>query len=312
MISFYAPASIGNFCVGFDSLGAALAPISGELLGDVVNVKAAEQDTFVCSGPYADKLPGEAHDNLAYQCLVHFREHVAPSMPAVYLELEKRLPIGSGLGSSACSVVATFAALNEFAQTNLSQIEMIELMADFEAKVSGARHYDNITPCYLGGLQLTADLVPNKALSVSVDSDWYYVAAYPGFALNTAKARAVLPKQRSSSEAIEFAQRLSSFCLLMQTEQFDLALSLMKDEMAEPYRRSLIAGFEQAKQALPELGAELVSISGAGPTLFTICKTKQAAEQCQAWLNEHYINEHGFSHICKLDQQGTRAISQGE
>ena len=312
MISFYAPASIGNFCVGFDSLGAALAPINGELLGDVVNVKAAEQDTFVCSGPYANKLPGEAHENLASQCLVHFREHVAPSMPAVYLELEKRLPIGSGLGSSACSVVATFAALNEFAQTDLSQIEMIELMADFEAKVSGARHYDNITPCYLGGLQLTADLVPNKALPVPVNSDWYYVAAYPGFALNTAKARSVLPKQRSSSEAIEFAQRLSSFCLLMQTEQFDLALSLMKDEMAEPYRHALIAGFAQAKTALPELGAELVSISGAGPTLFTICKTKQAAEQCQAWINEHYINEYGFSHICKLDQQGTRAISQGE
>ena len=34
----YAPASIGNFAVGFDSLGAALKPISGELLGDVVKV----------------------------------------------------------------------------------------------------------------------------------------------------------------------------------------------------------------------------------------------------------------------------------
>ena len=98
----------------------------------------------------------------------------------------------------------------------------------------------------------------------------------------------------------------------MQAEQFDLALSLMKDDMAEPYRHAIITGIEQAKKALPECGAELISISGAGPTLFTICKTKQAAEQCQAWLNEHYINEHGFSHICKLDQQGTRAISQGE
>ena len=312
MISIYAPASIGNFCVGFDSLGAALAPISGELLGDVVNVKAAEQDTFVCSGPYADKLPGEAHENLAYQCLVHFREQVAPSMPTVYLELEKRLPIGSGLGSSACSVVATFAALNEFAQTDLSQIDMIELMADFEAKVSGARHYDNITPCYLGGLQLTAELVPNKSMSVPTNPDWFYVAAYPGFALNTAKARAVLPKQRATVNAISFAQRLSSFCLLMQTKQFDVALSLMQDDMAEPYRQSLIAGFQEAKQALPDLGAELVSISGAGPTLFTICKTQQAAERCQAWLKKHYINEQGFSHICKLDQQGTRAIFEGE
>ena len=68
------------------------------------------------------------------QCLVHFRAHVAPDMPSVKLELKKNLPIGSGLGSSACSVVATFAALDKFAQTNLSQVELIELMADFEAE----------------------------------------------------------------------------------------------------------------------------------------------------------------------------------
>jgi homoserine kinase len=34
----YAPASIGNVSVGFDVLGAALAPIDGALLGDRVEV----------------------------------------------------------------------------------------------------------------------------------------------------------------------------------------------------------------------------------------------------------------------------------
>ena len=98
MIRVYAPASIGNFAVGFDALGAALAPIDGTLLGDVVEVSAAEQDTFVCSGDYAHKLPANAEENLAYQCLIHFKEHVAPTMPAVKLERKKNLPIGSGLG----------------------------------------------------------------------------------------------------------------------------------------------------------------------------------------------------------------------
>ncbi len=33
MKSYYAPASTGNFSVGFDLLGAAFAPVNGELLG---------------------------------------------------------------------------------------------------------------------------------------------------------------------------------------------------------------------------------------------------------------------------------------
>ncbi|WP_372760094.1 homoserine kinase [Pseudoalteromonas sp.] len=309
MIEVYAPASIGNFAVGFDSLGAALAPIDGSLLGDVAVVSAATQDEFVCSGAYADKLPADASENLAYQCLVHFRAQVAPEMPAVKLELKKNLPIGSGLGSSACSVVATFAALDKFAKTNLSQVELIELMADFEAIVSGGRHYDNITPCYLGGLQLTGDLIPNKSITLPVDEHWYYVAAFPGFSLNTAKARSVLPSELSMHASVEFAQRLAAFSSLLLTQRFDDALSIMQDAIAEPHRAALINGFSEAKASLPELGAEIVSISGAGPTLFTVCKTLAAAERCAQWLQANYINEQGFCHICKLDNDGTRQLT---
>jgi homoserine kinase len=309
MIEVYAPASIGNFAVGFDALGAALAPIDGSLLGDVALVSAAPCDEFICSGEYAHKLPSDAKENLAYQCLVHFRAHVAPDMPTVKLELKKNLPIGSGLGSSACSVVATFAALDKFAKTQLSQVQLIELMADFEAVVSGGRHYDNITPCYLGGLQLTGDLIPNKSIELPVDENWYYVAAFPGFSLNTAKARSVLPKDLSMHASVEFAQRLSSFSSLLLTARFDDALSIMKDEIAEPYRAPLITGFSEAKASLPALGAEVVSISGAGPTLFTVCKTLEAAEQCAKWLKDNYINEQGFCHICKLDNDGTRQLN---
>ncbi|MGB1291810.1 MAG: homoserine kinase, partial [Pseudoalteromonas sp.] len=54
--------------------------------------------------------------------------------------------------------------------------------------------------------------------------------------------------------------------------------------------------------------AEIVSISGAGPTLFTVCKTLEAAKQCEQWLQSNYINEQGFCHICKLDNAGTRQL----
>ncbi|WP_105187818.1 homoserine kinase [Pseudoalteromonas sp. T1lg48] len=310
MIQVYAPASIGNFAVGFDALGAAIAPVDGSLLGDVVKVSASSTTEFVCSGPYAHKLPAQAQQNLAYMCLLHFKQAVAPDMPDVRLELVKNLPVGSGLGSSACSVVATIAALDKFAGTELSDEALIELMADFEAKVSGGRHYDNITPCYLGGLQLTAELIPGKSLAIPTPDNWYPVVAFPGFTLNTAKARAVLPKQLTMHQSVEFAQRLSAFCTLMLQQRSNEALSIMIDTVAEPHRAQLIEGFSAAQGALLELGAKAVSISGAGPTLFALCDNLTSAQLCQQWLSQHYINEQGFSHICQLDWAGTRDLNE--
>lgn len=312
MIEVYAPASIGNFAVGFDALGAAIAPIDGTLLGDVVRISASAETEFVCSGPYAHKLPQQAEQNLAFMCMAHFRATVAPDMPTARMELVKNLPIGSGLGSSACSVVAALAALNKFAGTELSEDALIELMADFEAKVSGARHYDNITPCLLGGLQLTGALIPGRSLTIPTPSNWYPVVAFPGFTLNTAQARAVLPQQMSLHHGIEFAQRLSAFCTLMHQQQHELAMELMIDTVAEPYRSELITGFSAAKKAVLELGAKAVSISGAGPTLFALCDNINDAKNCQQWLQQNYVNEQGFSHICQIDTAGTRVLNEGK
>ncbi|MBQ4812980.1 homoserine kinase [Pseudoalteromonas luteoviolacea] len=309
MRKFFSPASIGNFCVGFDSLGAAIAPVDEQLLGDIVHIEEAEQDTFQCIGEYAHKLPRNQEENLAFQCLTHFRAHVKADMPSVSLTLEKRLPIGSGLGSSACSVVATFAALNAYSGTALSQVQMIELMADFEAKVSGARHYDNITPCYLGGLQLTSEIVPDRAIALPTSPDWHIVVAFPGFALNTAQARAVLPSSLSLGQSVGFAQRLATYTALLQQKRFNDALALMQDTIAEPSRVPLIKGFAEAQLSLPELGAEVVSISGAGPTLFALCTSFESAKRCEGWLNANYVDENGFSHICKFDNQGTRELA---
>ncbi len=314
MIEVFAPASSGNFAVGFDVLGAALAPVDGTLLGDVVAIAASSsgQDEFLCSGDYAEKLSGPKEDNLAYQCLIHFREHVASDMPACRLELKKNLPIGSGLGSSACSVVAAFVALDKYANTQLSQNALLELMADFEEKVSGGRHYDNIAPCYLGGLQLCGDLIPEKSLAIPHDENWQLVVAYPGFALNTAKAREVLPKQVAMHTSIDYGQRLSAFTTLCFGGDFDKAVTLMKDDLAEPYRQDLIAGFTQARDTLPKLGADVIAISGAGPTLLALTKSAKQAQAIDAWLKDNYLNEQGFSHICKIDNDGTRIINKGE
>lgn len=68
-ITVYAPASMGNVGVGYDLLGAALAPIDGSLFGDRVSITSSTSGIALSvEGLWADKLPPAPEDNIVYQC----------------------------------------------------------------------------------------------------------------------------------------------------------------------------------------------------------------------------------------------------
>lgn len=59
-LRIYAPASSANLSVGFDSLGTAISPIDGSLLGDVVQIEECSQPFELESvGYFVRKLPKE-------------------------------------------------------------------------------------------------------------------------------------------------------------------------------------------------------------------------------------------------------------
>ena len=100
-VTAYAPASIGNFAAGFDLLGAALAPLDGSLLGDLVHAAPAPEPSFQLEGPFAEALAGDTRPNLVLRAADLYREALkAMGRPAgpFALRLEKRLPVASGLG----------------------------------------------------------------------------------------------------------------------------------------------------------------------------------------------------------------------
>ena len=148
-VSVFAPASIGNVSVGFDVLGLAVKPIDGTLLGDIVSVEADSSDSLVVIGEFANKLPGAPTDNIVWHCLQLFNQQLLADnydVVPVKLTLEKKMPVGSGLGSSACSVVAALEALNAYYLKNksisFSKEKMLFLMGQMEVKISGSLHYD--------------------------------------------------------------------------------------------------------------------------------------------------------------------------
>ncbi|MGY3208409.1 homoserine kinase [Ewingella americana] len=131
MVKVYAPASIGNVSVGFDVLGAAVSPVDGTLLGDCVSVEAATEFSLKSEGRFVSKLPDRMEDNIVFQCWQRFCQEIGKEIP-VAMTLEKNMPIGSGLGSSACSVVAGLVAMNEFCGKPLDENTMLSLMGELE------------------------------------------------------------------------------------------------------------------------------------------------------------------------------------
>lgn len=308
MIKVYAPASMANISVGFDILGAAINPISGVMLGDCIIVEEAPQFQLLTKGQFVKKLPKDPKYNIVYQCWQRFCEEMGKEL-SVTMTLEKNMPIGSGLGSSACSIVGAFVALNEYCDRPFNRHQMLTMMGELEGRISGSVHYDNVAPCYLGGMQLILDEMGIISESIPYFENWYWVMAYPGIKVSTAEARSILPAQYQRQDCVAHGRYVGGFVHACYTHQSELAAAMLHDNIAEPYRKQLLPNFDEVQKTVKHLGALASGISGSGPTIFVVVDKLETAQQVELWLKAHYIqNQDGFIHICKIDKQGTRVI----
>jgi len=316
-LTVYAPASIGNLSVGFDALGLALAPMDGTLLGDLVQIRTfspREDDSdwkLKLDGPFASALPADQEENVVIECCRVYQEaaiRAGVEILPLHVHLSKRLPIGSGLGSSASSIVAVLEALNRFHDNLLNTPQLFDLMARMEGGISGEVHLDNIAPCLFGGLRLCP---PGGLAEYALPwpGAWRAVVCWPGTELVTREARAVLPDEFPRKTVVAHGAQFAEFVHALHTGNTRLAASCVVDLIAEPYRRRLLPGFEEAKAALAETGALAVGISGSGPTVFALVDDHDVAARVKKWLAENYAkNERGFVHTCRADLGGARSV----
>jgi homoserine kinase len=312
MTRYYAPASTGNFTVGFDLLGLALEPESGALLGDVLEINAdqpTETLTLRVSGRYAHQLPADPSDNVVLACHQAFERVLDKALPRFAMHLQKNLPVGSGLGSSACSIVVACHALNENFGRPLDARRLLQLMAVCEGGISGSIHYDNVAPSYFGGLQL---MLPHSA-AISRRLPWFehwrVVVCYPGTTVSTKAARAVMPASVERAVAVEYAGMLGRFLSALYANDEAEALDSLHDVLAEPHRLSLIPELISLREQLGAQGIAHVGISGSGPTLFALCTSDDQARLAAQWFIRHYQkNADAMTHICRVAASGVRAL----
>lgn len=310
MRRYTAPASTGNFSVGFDLLGLALQPLDGSLLGDIMDIEAeVEISTLRLSGRYVHQLPQNHRDNLILSCLDAFAARIGRKLPGLALHLHKNLPVGSGLGSSACSIVTACYGFNAYFGQPLSQAELLHLMAECEGGVSGSVHYDNVAPSLFGGLQLMLPGSPAISRALPWFEHWRVVVCYPGTLISTQAAREVLPQQLARANAIEYAGLLSRFVSALYAGDEPEALDSLIDVVAEPYRQALIPELPGLRSVFSDAGIPHLGISGSGPTLFAVCTGDAQSETAAGLFRRHYEkNPDAMTHICRMAEHGARAL----
>ena len=148
-VRVFAPATVANVACGYDVLGFAI-----EAPGDeVVARHSAEPGLRIVKITGDDgKLPAEVSRNTAGVAAQDLLRHLGMLDRGVELEIHKKMPFGSGLGSSAASAVAGAYAVNKLIGEPLTKKQLLPFAMAGESSADGAWHADNVGPCLLGGI----------------------------------------------------------------------------------------------------------------------------------------------------------------
>jgi homoserine kinase len=284
----FAPASVGNVAIGFDILGCSIAA-----LGDEATVRrVAEPGVRIAAvRGVAGELPMEAHKNTAGRALQVMREALALPF-GLELELDKGIPLASGLGGSAASAVAAVVAANALLSESCTQLQLLKFAMQGEQVASGSIHVDNIAASLYGGLVLTVGIDQPRVKQIPVPAVIRAVVVHPHMFLSTREARAVLKGSVPLKDFVWQTANLAGFISGCYTNDLDLLRESFEDVVIEPQRAALIPGFTAVRRAAMSAGALGCSISGAGPTLFAWCLDTDALAVREAMVVE--FSHHGL------------------
>lgn len=300
-VRVFAPGTVSNLGPGFDCLGAA---VTGK--GDVVVARGSTSVGVRVLSVSDPRIPLAADRNTAALAAAAVLRDVPGA--GIELTVEKGLPLAGGLGGSAASAVAGALAADALYDLRLSREALLEAALEAEARVAG-RHADNIAPCLWGGLVLVLGLDPPRIVARPVHPDLRIVLLTPDYAVETARARAVLPEQVSRADAIAQAAGLAGLLAGLETGDLDLIRRAMNDRVAEPSRLPLYPGYPEARAAAWEAGAG-VAVSGAGPTVMALVRAGTEGPVGLA-MQEAYRRRSVASsvHVASIDPAGARVLA---
>ncbi len=234
--------------------------------GDLIRFLPSETLKFSVSGPFSEVLATEnPESNLVMKAARALAEHAGVSLGAV-IELEKNLPVASGLGGGSADAAATLIGLNALWKINLSDEELAALAVGLGADVPA---------CLSRGAQIVRG-IGEKREQVELPWSAGIVIINPGKAVSTPEVFAGFRAFRDKRSLPPFDVTITDLDKVVS--DISMLDVLTSNSLQDPAVQVCPEIMEVERFLRLNTQNELVRMSGSGASVFALYHDKAAAE----------------------------------
>lgn len=292
------PATSANMGPGFDSIGCAVN------LYLKVQIGPASEEWHV-DHPFGNKVADDASNLIVQSAL-----NADPDIKSHIIEVKSEIPLTRGLGSSSSAIIAGLLLGKELSQKKISSEKLLDIAVEMEG------HPDNAVPALLGGIVVGGKdpLEDDKFMTYKFKTpdDYLPVAIIPKRQLSTQLSRSVLPKYIGRNNAVSSSAASNLLVAALANQDWPTTFALTeKDGLHERYRQKLVPELETVRRSAHKEGIYGSYLSGAGTTIMTIVKERQADQLIEILKKQSELSD---CQILKLsfDDQGARLAENEE
>jgi len=306
-IQVFAPATVANVVCGFDVLGFAVNEP-----GDEVIMHITKKPGITISKITGDngRLPLDPTKNTVGVSVQHYLKSIDRTDIGLDIELHKKMPIGSGLGSSSASTVAGLFAIKTLLGDNSDPATLLPFAMKGEEMACGHGHADNVAPALLGGFVLIKSYDPLEVIRLPHPPRLCCAIVFPDVDVPTREARQIIRNKILMKDAVTQWGNIAGLVSGLFMQDIDLMGRSMKDILIEPVRSMLIPDFYRMREMAMELGAVSFGISGSGPSVFAFTKDEETANGITQKLQEHLtgIKIGSNTYVSTINDEGPRVL----
>ncbi|MDB5285932.1 MAG: homoserine kinase [Mucilaginibacter sp.] len=306
-VSVFAPATVANVVCGFDVLGFAVNEP-----GDEVIMRITGKPGITISKITGDdgRLPLNPAKNTVSVSVQHYLQSIDRTDIGLDIELHKKMPIGSGLGSSSASTVAGLFAIKTLLEDNSDPSTLLPFAMKGEEMACGHGHADNVAPALLGGFVLIRSYDPLDVVRLPHPPGLWCAIVFPDVDVPTREARQIIRNKILMKDAVTQWGNIAGLVSGLFMQDIDLIGRSMKDVLVEPVRSMLIPDFYVMREMAMEMGAVSFGISGSGPSVFAFTRDEETAKRITHKLQQHLTNikigSNGY--VSTINDKGPRVI----